>query len=280
MRILFAIAVLCALLGVPASLRAQQVQVYPIASNFSGKGMVVELDFPEKDAGRYFYAVYLIADGQGNVPMQARAGRHCYEMRNLNRWEGPVRLVGITVPNIPGRLKKPTFSDEIDMYFEPAVITPSIVNVVEDHRLFGWPENILLAAVAVISALAFLLLKKTPVTQSAVLGFLVAWSVMSLHRVYGHIAIISITETHKPGLFGVTDLKEFIDRATALIGNETWEDDLDGFYRSYLHYRLAQHQYVPKNSGAAAAFRITRNPGGGKVLLQNAEYYLVKNTQH
>jgi hypothetical protein len=279
MRILFAIAVVCALLSLPASLRAQQVQVYPIASNFSGKGMVVELDFPEKDAGRYFYAVYLVADGQGNVPMQARAGRHCYEMRNLNRWEGPVRLVGITVPNIAGRLKKPTFSDEIDMYLQPPVLTPSIVNVIDDHGLFAWPENILLAVVALISALTFLLLKKTPATQSAVLGFLIAWGVMSLHRVYDHIAIVSTTETHKPGLFGVADLKEFIDRASGLIGKETWEDDLDGFYRSYLHYRLAQNQYVPKNSGAAA-FRITRNPGGGKVLLQNAEYYLVKNTQH
>jgi hypothetical protein len=264
----------------PASLLAEQVQVYPIASDFSGRGLVVELDFPEKDAGMYFYAVYLVAAGQGNIPMQARAGRHCYEMRNLDRWEGPVRLVGITVPNIPGRLKKPTFSDEIDMYLQPALITPSTVNVVDNHGLFGWPENIFLAVLAFLSASGFLLLKKTKVTQSAVLGFLVAWGAMSLHRVYGHIGVVSTMETHKPGLFGITSLTEFVDRAYGLIGNETWEDDLDGFYRSYLHYRLAQQQYVPKNSGSAAAFRITRNPEGGRILLQNAEYYLVKNSQH
>jgi hypothetical protein len=277
---LFAIAVVCALLGLPASLCAEDVRVYPIASNFSGKGLVVELDFPEKDDGIPFYVVYLTGSGQGNIPMQARAGRHSYEMRDRDQWEGPVRLIGITVPNVPGRLKKPALSDEIDMYFQPDQVIPSTVNVARDRRLFTWPENIFVMFVALLSAFGFSRLKKTTVTQSALLGFLAAWGMMSVHRIYDHIAIVSTMEAHKPGMFALASLTEFVDHASLLIGNETWEDDLDGVYRSYLHYRLAERQYIPINSAHTAAFRITRSPGGGQILRHETEYYLVKNKQH
>jgi hypothetical protein len=103
---------------------------------------------------------------------------------------------------------------------------------------------------------------------------------VSLQHIYSQIGIVSTMESHKPGMFGLASLSEFVDRASGLIGNETWEDDLDGLYRSYLHYRLAEQQYVPNNSGRAAAFRITRSPGSGQILQHEAEYYLVKNTQH
>ena len=279
MRIAFAIV--CALLSLPAGLRAEEVQMYPIATNFSGEGLVLELDFPQNDAGIPFYVLYLTDAGQRDFPMQARAGRHCYEMRNRDHWEGSVRLVGITVPNVPGRLKKPTLSDEIDMYLQPDMITPSTVNVVENYLFFGWPENIFVVFLALLSAFLFWRLKKTGAAPSAVLGFLVAWSAVSLHRVYEHIAVASTMETHNPGMFALTGLSEFADHASGLIGNETWEDDLDGLYHSYLHYRLAERQYVQKDSdSSAAAFRITRNPAGGQILWRNADYYLVKNIRH
>jgi hypothetical protein len=201
-------------------------------------------------------------------------------MRNRDQWEGPIRLVGVTVPNIPGRLKKPTSSDEIDMYLQPDLVTPSTVNVIPDHRMFRWPENILAVFVALLSAFGFSWWKKTTITQSAVLGFLVAWGALSLRRIYSDFSAVSAMETRKPGMFGLVSITEFMDSASGMIGNETWEDDLDGVYRSYVHYRLAERQYIPQNSGGAGAFRITRNPGNGQVVWRKAEYYLVKNTLH
>jgi hypothetical protein len=277
MRILCA-AVIYALLSLPAALSAEEVRLYPIAADFSGKGKVIELSFPENVGGLPFYIIWQTQNGQGNVPMQARAGRHSYEMRHRVQWEGPIRLVGITVPGVPGRLKNPTLSDEIDMFFQPEMIAPSTVNFVEEHRLLGMPQNIVLATLGFLTALGFFLWKKTTFAQALVFGFLAAWGVASLQNIYGHIAIVSTMETHKAGMFGVQGLNEFADHASGVIGTETWDDNLDGFLRSNLHYRLAEHQYVPQSSGPAATFRISQKPEGGQIVWQNAGYYLMKNT--
>jgi hypothetical protein len=277
MRILCA-TVLCALLSLPAVLSAEEVRVYPIATNFSGEGKVIELDFPENAGGVPFYTIWQTLTGQGNVPMQARAGRHCYEMRHRVQWEGPIRLVGITVPGVPGRLKNPTLSDEIDMLFQPDMIAPSTVNFLEEHRLLGISQNIVLAILAFLATLGFLILKKTTFAQALVFAFLAAWTVASLQNVYSHITVVSMMETHKSGMFGVQGLAEFADHAAGMIGTETWDDNLDGFLRSNLHYRLAEHQYAFAASRPAAAFRISQKPEGGQVVWQNADYYLVKNT--
>jgi hypothetical protein len=277
MRILCA-SVLCALLSLPAALSAEEVRLYPIATNFSGEGKVVELDFPENAGGLPFYIIWQIPNGQGNIPMQARAGRHSYEMRHRAQWEGPIRLVGITAPGVPGRLKTPTLSDEIDMFFQPDMIAPATVNFVEEHRLLGMSQNIVLAILGLFAALGFSILKKSRLTQALIFGFLAAWGLASLQSIYGHVAIVSTVETRKPGMFGVPGIAEFADRASSVIGTETWDDNLDGLPRSNLHYRLAEHQYVPQGSESAAGFRISQKPEGGQIVWQNAGYYLMKIT--
>jgi hypothetical protein len=73
--------VFCALLSLPAMLSAEEIRLYPIATDFSGEGKVIELDFPQNTAGLPFYIIRQTPNGQGNIPMQACAGRHCYEMR-------------------------------------------------------------------------------------------------------------------------------------------------------------------------------------------------------
>jgi hypothetical protein len=277
MRILCA-SVLCALLSLPAALSAEEVRLYPIATNFSGVGKVIELDFPENAGGLPFYIIWQTPNGQGNIPIQGRAGRHTYEMRHRAQWEGPIRVVGITAAGVPGRLKTPTLSDEIDMFFQPDMIAPSTVNFVEEHRLLGMSQNIVLAILGFLAALGFSILKKIRFAQALIFGFLTAWGVTSLQGIYGHVAIVSTMETRKPGMFGLQVIAEFADRASGIIGTETWGDSLDGLPRSNLHYRLAEQQYVPQGSGSAAAFRISQKPEGGQVVWQNAGYYLMKNT--
>ena len=126
------------------------------------------------------------------------------------------------------------------MFFQPDMITPSTVNFVEEHLLLGMPQTIVLALLGFLMAVGVSLRKKTTFAQ-ALVCFLAAWGVASLRSIYGHITIVSAMESHKPGMFGVQGLAEFADHTSGTIGTGTWDDDLDGFFRSNLHYRLAEH---------------------------------------
>src|SRR5262245_22169537 len=100
---------------------------YPIATNFSADGKVLELDVPPGLDGERFPVV--IETGQSNTSITlfvARAGRHSYEVRHLPDWHGTVRFVGIIdLPGIEGRVKEPTLADNIDIFLEPERVTPS-----------------------------------------------------------------------------------------------------------------------------------------------------------
>src|SRR5262249_39173059 len=153
-----------------------------------------------------------------------------------------------------------------DMFFQPDTIAPSTVNFVEEHRLLGVSQNIVLAILGFFAAIGFSILKKTSFAQALIFGFLTAWGVASLQGIYGHVAIASTMEARKPGMFGVQGLAEFADHASGVIGTGSWDDNLNGLPRSNLHYRLAEHRYLPQGSGSAAEFRISQKPEGGQIV--------------
>jgi hypothetical protein len=278
-RVLFVVLAAAALF-LPATAHAQDVSATPLAINFSGRGNVLELDFPENAPDLPFFIVWNSADGsQYNAMARARGGRHCYELRNRADWVGNVQAVGITVPNVPGRIKKPTFSDEIDMFFEPEPIAPTTVNFLLGHRLFTWPLNAFLLLILFLSALFFAKLKRMPAVPSLALSFLVSWVVMDLRTVYDHAVTVNKMETYKPGLFPLTGLNVFADRASGMIGRETWGHDLEGIFGTFVTYRLAEHRFMPAGSSKPPAFWITRNPADGQVVWQYANYFLLKKNR-
>lgn len=279
MRIVFSVVLLTAALFLPTAVSAQELKVYPLETNFSGQGTVIELDFPDDADGVPFYIFWQTAGGQHIALSHARSGRHCYEMRHRDEWQGQVAAVAITTPGVPGRLKKPTFADDIDMFFETEAIAPSTVNFVAGHTLFGWPSNTFLVIIVLLSALWFAKFKRIPVERSLALGFLLAWGTMILRNAYDHAAIVYEMEAHKTGMFPVTTLNVFADHASEVIGNESWGDDLNGIFGSFLHYRLAQQPYASGKSDRRPAFWITRNPADGQVVWEYANYYLLKKNQ-
>lgn len=280
MRVLLAVAVIGLMLGIPGVSFAEDMKIYPIASGLFGPRTVVELDVPQALDGVPFYLIWQTSGGQGAVQMTARAGRHSYEMRHRSHWDWSVQAVAVTLPGVSGRAKRPSLSDEIDMLLQPDVFSPAAVNFLDDRRPLGWPVTIFLVAFALLAALGFSRLKKSSLTQSLVVGFLAAWGLAAVHDIYNHIAIVRTMEArHEAGMFPLADLSDFADRASALIGRETWSDDLGGFFRSYIHYRLAEHPYIALNP-ERAAFRITQKQGAGPIVWAHAGYYLVKNTPH
>lgn len=187
--------------------------------------------------------------------------------------------IAITVPGIPGRVKTPTFSDEIDMFLETEAIAPTTVNFVRGHGLFGRSANVFLLAIVAVSAFCFARFRKMPAQLAITLGFLVAWGLASLMTVYDHVAIVRTMEKRGPGMFPLAGLPAFADRASEMIGRDSWGDDLAELYRDFLHYRLAEKRYVPATSREKPTFWITRSPGKDPILWEYANYYLVRKIQ-
>lgn len=272
----FAIAIAC--FPVPAT--AQNLTAYALATNVSLDGVVIELDVPPNLDGVSFLIVWTTADGQLTVDTRARAGRHSYEMRQYPRWRGSAQAVAITLPDTPGRLKKPTLSDEIDMFLEPERMAPGTVNFLAGHTLFGWSWDTFLLLTVPIAVLVFARSKKRPIILSVVFGFLVSWTLMDLRNVYDHVAVAYKMEKYDLGMFPLEGLKQFSDRASEMIGPSTWgSGQVDGIFGSYLQYRLAEHRYVPQGVAGPPDFWITRDPNEGQVLWQFANYYLVKKVR-
>lgn len=252
-----------------------------LATDFSAQDTVIELDIPANMDGDSFYIVWGIENRQHSAISRARAGTHCYELRRHPQWQGLVKAVAITLPNVPGRIKKATFFDEIDMFLEPERIAPTTINFLTGHALFTWSWNTFLLIIPFLSALWLAKFKKKPLVLCLALGFLVSWSVMDVRTTYDHLAIMYKKERYQQGMFPLTDVKAFADRASEIIGRDPWgiRGSVDGVYGSFLRYRLAEQQYVPDGSQRPPSYWITLDPKGDQVLLHQANYYLVKNHQ-
>src|SRR5207247_3836425 len=133
--------------------------------------------------------------------------------------------------------------------------------------------EIVLLIIFVASALCIAALKKKRLAVALVFGFVVSGVFMDARSIYDDAIIIS--KGHRP-----TGVEMFSDRAAEIIGNGTWGSaPLDAGMGSFLRYRLAETPYVPEGSGKHPDFWITTNSNEGQVLVQFANYYLVKKTK-
>lgn len=286
MKIFIFVCLVAATVCLPMAASAQNPTAYSLAADFSATDAVIELDVPPDVDGAAFLIVWDTGKERYSRMSHARAGRHCYEMRHHPQWRGHIKVVAITM-RVPGRLKKPTLSDEIDMFLEPERIAPGTINLLVGHTLFGWPWNAVLFLILPLSSLCFAKFKKIRLVHSLVLGFVVSWALMDLRNVYDHAVIVYKMERYRQGMFPLTDVKVFADRASEIIGRATWgHAPLDWPMSTFLSYRLAEQAYVPAGSERLPAFWITKDPKEGQVFLQSlsgpvesANYYLVKKNQ-
>jgi hypothetical protein len=267
-RAFFILLIVCA--GFPRASFAETR--YPIATNFPADGKVLELDVPANLDGERFPVVIVNDRSETSIILLvARAGRHCYEMRHLPDWRRMVNYVGIIdVAGIEGHVKEPTLADSIDMFLEPERVTPSTINLLVQHRVFGWSWTICLLLILVASSIFFgVAKKKTPVTALA-LGFIVAWAVMDLRIVFDHASIVYQEETLHRGMRPLTQVKQFADRASPVIGNKIWAWGVQpsGGPERYLDYHFAEHPYAAAGSGRVPALWVTEDSANSQILLQ------------
>ncbi|MSS73431.1 MAG: hypothetical protein EXS64_18370 [Candidatus Latescibacteria bacterium] len=272
---IFVTAVLC----LTAAASAQSVKVSNVlGKHFLASNRAIELELPDEMDGVWFIVGWIKADGQ-QIGMRrvGRAGRHCYDMRQHPDWKGQIQAVAVNVTGVRGRVKEPTFLDELDMFWEPEWITPSTVNVLTGRLLFSRSWNVILLLILGVSTLFFAGFRKKPIVLSLILGFLFSWGVMDLRAVYDRAVAVYEVESHHLEMPPLMNVKKFSDRASEIIGRATWRHEpFQGVYGSFIKYRLAEHPYAPPGSDLPAPYLLTQTPKDRQVLWQYADYCLIQ----
>ena len=253
--------------------------IYVLAANFSADGKVLELDIPpDLDGMRFFFAFQNRSSEPHVEIVVARAGRHSYETRHLPGWAGPMKYLAINLKGVQGRVKQPGLTDEMDMFLEPDQLTPSMINILLQHRIFGWSWTMVLFVVFGASVVFFRLYRKKSAAAALVLGFVFTWALMDLRIIADHVAIVYTEETFRRGLPPFTAVVPFANQAAAIIDGKPWVLG-QAEAANFLKYRLAEHPYAPAGSGRVPAFSITENASDGPVVLQQEKYYVIKKEQ-
>lgn len=267
-------------LAVAAS--AQDVKMSNVlGKHFSASNSVIELELPDEMNGTWFIIGWIKADGQQIGAWRAgRGGRHCYDMRQNPDWQGQIQAAAVSLTEVRGRVKEPTFLDEIDIFWEPEWIRPSVVNFLTGHTLFSWSWNVILWLILGVFTLFWAGFRKKPIAPSLFLGFLLSWGVMDMRAIYDRAIAVYEIENRRLEMPPFTNVKRFADRASEIIGRATWSHEpLRGTYGNFVKYRLAEHPYAPPGSGLPASYLITQTPKGGRALWQYAGYYLAQKDQ-
>lgn len=257
---------------------AQELRATNVLSrSFDSGGNVVELDVPEGLDGKGFGIVWVAADGtRGGTWHVARGGRHCYEVRDHPEWEGRIQLVAVTLDGVPGRTRRPTFRDELDIFLDPNRIRPSTVNFLAGHTLFGRRWEALLLALT-FGAGVVLTVCRRQTTTSLVWSFMIAWGAMDLRSTWDHLAAVLEVEARNLDLPPLMSARPFVDRAAEIVGGDTWSvEPLTGVVQSYVRYRLAEKPFVPLEAAAKSVFLITQQPGEGQLVYQLGEFRLLR----
>lgn len=249
---------------------------YVIARDFTADGKVLELDVPRELDGVRFYYVFQDPNSELHVALAvAREGTHCYETRHLPDWHGPIKVVAVGLKGLSGRVKEPSLTDNVDMFFEPDRMTPSTVNHVNEHRIAAHSWTIALLLVFAASTAFFRTYGKKAFSVAAVLGFVAASVLMDIRIIIDHAAIVYKTETLHNGMPPLTDAMHFADQAANIIDGQTWSVGSLDVGVNLFKYRLAEHPYAPPGSPITPSISIIAIPTG-QVLLHRGSYYLVK----
>src|SRR5262245_2981427 len=107
------LVIFCLPLGVLA-----EDMAYVVAADFSAEGKVLELDVPPEIDGMRIFFIFENSYSEKSLQLVVvRGGRHCYEVRQLPEWHGKIKYVAVSAQGVQGRVKEPTFGDNMDMFF-------------------------------------------------------------------------------------------------------------------------------------------------------------------
>ncbi len=251
-----------------------------LATNVNADDAVIELSLPtELDGKIYVVIVWITSEGkQAYLTHVAKGGKHVYEMRHHPEWRGPLKVVATNVNEAVGTVHKATLLHEIKLFLAPERLMPATINMLQPNTLFMWSWNHILLGLLVVSALLFFLITKKQIMIALVFGFVVAWGMMDLRKMYDHFMIVQHIESQQITVPKILeDLKVFLHRAAKIIGPNSWKtEELGVLFRHFAEYKLAEHEYRPYDSSTTPDFIITSKPNNREIVLEYKGYYLVK----
>lgn len=257
--------VLLLLTGVPPG----QAAPMPVASNIFLDGKVLAIEAP--GMGMLFTIIWESQNGRGyRITEFSRERDSLYDMRKYPPWQGKAALVAIDeLGTVRASVRKPDFADELKIFLAPELWTPRTVNFFYGHSLFTLKWDRIVLFVFFLSTAALFLFKRR-FFLSLILGFIIAWSLMSVRaawddagflRYAGNTEPVMITEKMKEWFTGVA--------ADQIKGGRWSAEELSGYNRVIAYYELAGMPFSPGNEGQDQSWRIVNRKG--RLILEAPE---------
>ncbi len=247
-----------------------QAAPMPVASDVFLDGKVLAVDAPGTE-GTLFYVLW----GSKNGPIHrlkevSRGEDTLYDMRKIPSWTGKVAFVAIEgLGTVRASVGKPDFVEELKIFLTPELWTPRTVNFLDGHSLFTLKWDRILLLVFLLSTV-FLFVSCRRFFLSMILGFIVAWSFLSVRaawddlgfrRYAGKTQAVVMTENLKKWYAAVA-----MDR----IKDGRWSaGELSGYPRVIAFYELAEVPFSSDGDGKGHSWRILSRDG--RLILESSE---------
>ena len=224
-----------------------------LLTNFDTKNKVVELSIINTyDSFQFTIATY---DSKTKVLSSekyfARSGKHYYEMRHLEGWNGKVDFLVTDIPKAAIRsikLVNPNISQSVDLFLDKKPLTPGTVNFCSPIRLFSLPFNYFLLGLASFIFLLVFYIKKVNLFFALSISCFSMFMLNDTRHIIEHWQIFKIAEENgSMSVPAVAFPQQFIDLAKPIIGNSAWtiKGKLDDeTHKIFIKYRLANAAFV------------------------------------
>ena len=254
----------------------------PLLKDFIPNGRVIELTFAPEYEGLYFMlATYNGPNDTAFKGFFARSGTHCYELRDLDNWNGKINFLVTDQPinyfkNI--QLIRPSFINELDLFLAPDRLTPKTINLLGDITLFSYPFSYALVTVFVFNFICIWLIQKKGIFLPLLISGLITFFLMDIRMIIKHWQDYQTTEKTYPYLDTVASPLPFLEKAKPILKEGTWtfRDKFKvEYYKLFIKYKLADIPFVIHLK--KDTYIITEKPKPNqKILCQKNGFFLVK----
>ena len=256
-----------------------------LLQNFQAGDQLVELNI-NLQSDNIPYVFGLVKNGQVEpLALNVRNGRHYYDFRDLNWWNGNVEYLMTNLPKeaiISSRLSNPTIRSEFDVLMYTEAFSPKIVNFATPKQIRGVNFSIVLFLLAVVLILLFKFLFKKSFITAGCIGVLAAVMLMDIRNIVDHWQIYTDTERNHPYVEPLASVQDFVAKVRPFLKGNIWTFQGgmgDEYYKLYINYALADlpFQVNLNRKRDQSSLKITRKPKQNqKILVEDKGFYLVQ----
>lgn len=213
---------------------------------------------------------------QGQQFLTINPGKNMVILSSNPLWNGHIKGLGSTDPNITANLIDVTFVHQVLEFFKPFNLTPGSINFAPANYLFGHPVRFILLATTVLFSFLGLIFKMNW-RQAFYLGFVCSGFLLLTQQVYQEYSIMNTYKINNESLQPFTSLSSFIKSATPIIEGHPWsKTKLSGVLNSYVKYQFAEEEFTPLNAASKNNLLITDKPNKNEVVLNTNGFYITR----